>query len=119
MRCPPRVLLSQYDRGETGQHPLDRHEGGVRRLPILFGGLQRQRLLDRVVAATYPSKSGQVRADAQTLAEIMRQRANVKAGRAFDPQPDAIGVDGNDVYRMSRDLHGSRESRWVSRSTLS
>ena len=102
-----RLRRSAWTDDKARQHPRQRHHGAARRGRIPLDRVERQRA-DR--ASTSPlrvaAQRGQMRADAEPLAEVVRQRADVEAGGAVDAERDRV-----------RRRPQSDRARWCSRRT--
>ena len=89
------------------------------RLP--FGRVERDRIVERVVAAARAAQCGEMCSRAQTFAEVVRERADVEAGGAVDGEGDAAAVDAQHLETVDSDLCPRRSDRssWFDRLTTS
>src|SRR5215213_8392634 len=82
-------VLTSTDAGEafrrenhrrpTRQHAGQRNERRLGALRIALGGVEGDRTVEAEIAGARPPQRGQMSADAQLLAEVVRQRPDVEA----------------------------------------
>ena len=84
-RTPSSVSVTAESRGSIARQ-RDHRAGAAAGLAL--DAVERQRVVERDVAASGPTQATPVGAGARALAEVVRQRADVEAGGAVDAQRD-------------------------------
>ena len=95
----------ERDRREAGQHLRERHDTSRRGLRIPLGCRQRDRVVERTLAAARAPECDQMSTRSESFTEIVGQRPNVEATGAVERQRHVVGVevcDDETIHRHER-----------------
>ncbi len=92
---PAHAILAQCNGGKALEHASERNQAADSGGGLTFRLVERDRIVERVVAAARAAKFGEVRSRAQAFAEVVGERADVEAGGAVDAERDAVSVDAS------------------------